>query len=60
MDKDELLLDIIHSIDRKVDKISKEVDELTSLKNKALGVVAVVSVCFTVAIEYLKNLFAAN
>lgn len=60
MDKEELLLDIIHRIERKLDEVEKQVGELTALKNKILGIVAVASVIVTLVVNYLKAIFGNN
>lgn len=60
MDKEQLLLDIIHRIEYKLDKVEEQVAELTALKNKVLGIAAVASIIITIVINYLKGLFAAN
>lgn len=60
MDKEELLMDIIHRLEEKIDKIELQVSELTALKDKLLGIVAVASIVCTVFLEYLKNLFVAR
>lgn len=60
MDKEQLLLDIIHRIEYKLDKVEEQVAELTALKNKVLGIVAVASVIVTIIVNYLKGLFSAN
>lgn len=60
MDKEQLLLEIIHRIEYKLDKVEEQVAELTALKNKVLGIAAVASIIITIVINYLKGLFAAN
>lgn len=60
METEEILLDIIHRIEYKLDKVEEQVAELTALKNKVLGIVAVASIIVTVIVNYLKGIFSAN
>lgn len=60
MDREELFLEIIHRIEHKLDKVEEQVNELTALKNKLLGIAAVVSVIVTVIINYFKVIFGNN
>lgn len=60
MDKEEFLIDIIHRLEHKIDKIEIQVEQLTALKDKILGIVAVATLLFTVAIEFLKSMFSAR
>jgi len=57
MDREELLLDIIHRIEHKVDDIETQVRELNTLKNRIIGIVTVGSVIVTLAVNYLQRIF---
>lgn len=60
MDKEELLMDIIHRLEEKIDKIESQVSQLTALKDKLLGIIAAASIICTIILEYLKNIFVAR
>lgn len=57
MDKDELLIDIIHRLENKIDRIEKQVEDLTALKDKLLGIVAIGSILITLVVNYLQKVF---
>lgn len=60
MEKDEYLIDIIHRLEHKIDKIELQVEQLTALKDRMLGIVAIATIAFTIAIEFLKNIFSVR
>lgn len=58
MDKEELLMDIIHRLESKIDKIEEQVSGLTAFKDKVLGIITVATLVCTVCLEFLKNIFS--
>lgn len=60
MDKEELLMDIIHRLETKIDKIEEEVSGLTAFKDKVLGIITVATLACTICLEFLKNIFSVR
>lgn len=57
MDKEELLMDIIHRLESKIDKIEEQVSDLTAFKDKVLGIITVATLICAICLEFLKNIF---
>lgn len=57
MDKDNLLIELIHGLDKKIDRIEKQVDEITAMKNRLIGICSCISAGLVVIIEVLRKVF---
>lgn len=56
MDKSDLIVKMLESIDRKVDKLEEKVDSLESFKNRLVGMSIFVGAIFTTCVEVIKKI----